>query len=637
MKSWLKKFFSKQPSVPTGYGQSWQDAIGNDLTAYPPTQMGIPVVRPQSILDKMQDEILFLKSELGLSYDDFDKYVLPVIINFIEYADLLPASEYKHHASTGGLIYHSFDCAKQAMRSAQHTQFPVGNGTLADTQQSVPQWKTGCVLAAFLHDGGKVLADVVVTNGDPNNEILWNAHGNETINQWSQRNGLSTYFVRWNAKRHQRHKNAALVVMQRLIPQQTWSWLDSCFDGKEIHSAMLAAVANSGIEHPLSNIVEEVDSASVKRDMFSRATQVSKDLTKVPLSELFADLIKHKIITKSWAINEKGAMVWYVNDVLYIGWTNCALELVEEINSAGYSAPKVPDVLARIMIEEGLALQNGEELYHEIYPEILGDKNKPVKLKCLKITNIQKVVLHPEKLYSLKEHPKKTAPAAVAESQPVPAKESKPVEPTDNSDLDNLFEGEEFALTSDGNEQTAHKQKMFESGLDTVSRVLGLMKAKLEPTQSQPEKEVVKPVDAEEPADSDDDDYADNEEYVDDYSDTDQPDDDHFTVQPEQSEHLAQEAEAEEVAAETDSVQVEQSEPISVPVPKSESKPKRNAGCALAEFIEREFGLEREDGKVQVPVEQVEAIAAALVENKLANEFNVDSLLRQSKEITVYE
>jgi conjugal transfer pilus assembly protein TraI len=79
------------------------------------------------------------------------------MVSFLEYADLLPASEYKHHSTGGGLIYHSFDVAKRAMRMAQVTQFPIGTGTVADTQQSNGRWKAGTVLAALLHDGGKIL------------------------------------------------------------------------------------------------------------------------------------------------------------------------------------------------------------------------------------------------------------------------------------------------------------------------------------------------------------------------------------------------------------------------------------------------------------------------------------------------
>ncbi|GAM71783.1 hypothetical protein JCM19236_6366 [Vibrio sp. JCM 19236] len=110
--------------------------------------------------------------------------------------------------------------------------------------------------------------------------------------------------------------------------------------------------------------------------------------------------------------------------------------------------PKVPEVLARTMIEEGMAVPDGEEPLFAIYPEILGDAKKPVRLSVLKIRNVERLVIEQHKLYSIKEHESKRKTAPVIEVPP--------------EDLD----------IPEITPSTTH-QKRFESSLDTVGRVLG--------------------------------------------------------------------------------------------------------------------------------------------------------------------
>lgn len=443
------------------------DNLEDDAIGYPPNPIGIPVVQTHVLLNRMQENINAIQNEIGLSKETFDEYLAPVFENFIRFADLLPASEYKHHATGGGLIAHSLDVAHRAMRAAQMTHFPVTIGSLTETQQSNVQWRTGTVLAALLHDGGKVLADVQVHDGKAkvSDRIVWDAQSGQTIHDWAADNNVDRYFITWNRDRHMAHQNASLVVMERLIPAKTWSWLEKCYDGKQVHAMMLASVGKTNMSHPMPQIIAEADSASTKADMFSRNSHITKEIKRVPLSELFSDLIKHYLLTRKWRINEKSALVWFVDEQLYIVWSNAAPELVEEMNNAGYSVPAVPEVLARIMIEEGHAVANGDEPFFDLYPEILGDAKKPVKIKVLKMRNIQRFVLEPEKLYSLKEHPKRPAPVVPQQSEEMNV--SEPEASVPNTEIiEEIFE-EDFTIS--GNQR---KQKTHETSKETLGRLL---------------------------------------------------------------------------------------------------------------------------------------------------------------------
>ena len=277
LKALFSKLFNKSAKSKEAYGL---DNLDDDVIGYPPNPKGIPVVQPSVLIGRMQKDINFIRTELGMSYEDFDRLIEPAMHNFIQYADLIPASEYKHHSTGGGLVYHSFDVAKRAMRMAQHTQFPVGIGTIADTQRSNIQWKTGTVLAALMHDGGKILADVEISNGAEKEAdlIVWDAHKEQTLYEWAAENKIERYFVKWLKGRHMKHQNASLMVMQRLIPQDAWSWLGGCYDGHDVHAAMLASVAKSTIDHVMAKIVAEVDSESARKDIFARNSHITKEI-----------------------------------------------------------------------------------------------------------------------------------------------------------------------------------------------------------------------------------------------------------------------------------------------------------------------------------------------------------------------
>ncbi|MGR5178893.1 MobH family relaxase, partial [Vibrio mediterranei] len=404
----LKRLISSLFRREAQYERYGLDNLNDDVIGYPPTPQGIPVVQTSVLLERMEEDIKFIQCELGLSDDEFDTYVKPVMIRFIEVVDLLPASEYKHHSTGGGLVYHSFDVAKRAMRAAQHTQYPATNVSQAKTQQSNRHWKTASVLSALLHDGGKVVSDISVWNGDSENPLTWDAHSDQTINQWAKQHKLGRYYIKYMKNRHQKHHNASISMMQRIIPKQTWSWLGNSEDGKAIHNTMLEAVSGNNPSHPMCQIVSKSDAESVKHDMLHNHSHVTKEIKRTPLSELLADLIKHRVLNEQWLVNQKNAKLWFIDDEIYVLWEASVSELVEELLTAGYMIPAVPDVLARICIEEGMAIAyDADTLYTPLKPEILGTKAKPVTLNCLKFNRVERLIPSPEKLYSLKEHPSK--------------------------------------------------------------------------------------------------------------------------------------------------------------------------------------------------------------------------------------
>ena len=79
-------------------------------------------------------------------------------------------------------------------------------------------------------------------------------------------------------------------MIQRLIPVATWSWIDSCYDGKVINIAMLNAIVGTDTKHTLSQIITKCDADSVKNDMWHKSSHIIREIKRTPLSDLLADL-----------------------------------------------------------------------------------------------------------------------------------------------------------------------------------------------------------------------------------------------------------------------------------------------------------------------------------------------------------
>ncbi|WP_413694382.1 MobH family relaxase [Psychromonas sp. KJ10-2] len=436
------------------------DNLEDDVIGYPPDQKGIPVVQNKVLIERLTTDINVLKNEIGLTEKEFDKYLTPVIIEFIKYAHLLPASEYHHHSTGGGLIYHSLDVAKRSMRMAQISEFPVSIGNIGDTQQSNLQWKTATVLAGLLHDCGKIVTDMTISNGlEGRKRIEWDAYGENTITEWAFENDLKRYFISWTKNRNKAHLNASVAVLQKLIPRETMSWLDSCYDGKTIHSTILSTVSSASASHVMSKIVASADSKSLRQDMFNRNSHITKEMKRTPISIILSDLLKHFIITGKWEINKKNAKVWFVDDELYFLWFKVVPELLAELEKAGYEVPDSPDILARVMIEEGVSENyNEDELYHPIQPEILGDKSKPQRLMCLKYSFPAKVIKDPSKLYSISQHKEKLKKKPVSNEKV-----------TTEAKLEQIDYSEEIADVQD---ETIEQPEYIESGRVSVMRLI---------------------------------------------------------------------------------------------------------------------------------------------------------------------
>lgn len=352
---------------------------------YPPFKDGFPgPVTGETLLHTFhQDLINRIRSSIGLPAADFEQYVEPILVNFAEIAHLLPASEGHHHCGQGGLMRHSMEVAALTLDACLTTAFDTSE-TPSRRSMRLRRWYVAGVAAGLLHDTGKTLTDVTVRDFSGNLE--WDGKG--SIYKWVIANKLPRYFITWNEDRHERHKNANLYLMSKVIPEDVIAWIRQ--GGSDIFNAMSDAIAGSGeSKDPLVKAVKWADSTSVKRDLIKGPRGSSTSDTGVPVVRLLIDTMQQLVSSESWTANKPGSRVWVTPAGIFLPWNNAVDELISALQQQEIGGfPRSPDALITMLAEQGAAERTDDgEVYWYVAPLPLHKNGKTPILRCMKVAS----------------------------------------------------------------------------------------------------------------------------------------------------------------------------------------------------------------------------------------------------------
>ena len=392
--------------------QQYIQAGDEALLRYPPFQRGWPARVPGTVLLQPHKATLQkLSSGVRLPNRGFDRLLLPVFEGVAEFVHLLPASQSHHHRGPGGLLAHSLEVAMFAFNSCKCTSFDYA---LYPAQRLVREnrWYVAAVLAALMHDLGKVLSDVVVA--DEMGDRHWDPMG-PSIPVWAAEHDIDRYYLSWTPNRHGIHRDLAATLIARFLPQELLIWLRA--EGADIYTEMVNAMSGREGDKALASIVSKCDSKSVELDMQKHGGDASRQFgmgSGVPIPALVLDTMIHFLATKTWRINEPGQRVWIIGGEVYVVWSQSAAEVAEYLHSQGVKAiPRSADVLGGILLDHGVVAKadDGSMYWHTTIDMINVGREKPITLKCLKLVN-------PEALFKFE-----TPPASVAATVGLPPHE----------------------------------------------------------------------------------------------------------------------------------------------------------------------------------------------------------------------
>ncbi|MBQ9182386.1 MAG: TraI domain-containing protein [Neisseriaceae bacterium] len=233
-----------------------------------------------------------IKIHSGLSTENWVKDGLPLIHNFLSLVQRLPASESHHHAGDGGLARHTLDVAALALRQAAGRSFPP-NGKTEDIPRLTAVWKYGILVAALLHDVGKVLTGfkISLSDLDGKNQGIWLPDtGNMTINQYYTVDFLS------DSVRYAEHAEIGWSFFKDLVPEETRKWIsNSSPDLIVLLRSYLSGKKDGSI---IEELVKNADMASVSRDLATGSRQRFATAKRLPLIEIILDTLQEMLTDK---------------------------------------------------------------------------------------------------------------------------------------------------------------------------------------------------------------------------------------------------------------------------------------------------------------------------------------------------
>ena len=147
------------------------DEYDEEIPRYPPFAKGLPVA-PIDKEEAPQAELVErIRNALGFNREQQQALILPVIHRYAEFVHLLPASEAHHHRGAGGLFRHGLEVAFWAAQASEAVIFSM-EGSPRERRNNAPRWRLASCFSGLLHDVGKPLSDVSVTDKD--GSVTWN-------------------------------------------------------------------------------------------------------------------------------------------------------------------------------------------------------------------------------------------------------------------------------------------------------------------------------------------------------------------------------------------------------------------------------------------------------------------------------
>ena len=327
-----------------------------------------------------------------LSDDLLEAHLLPTIWNVANFVHLVSASESHHHSGYGGLFRHLLECALYAANSSRQKIFD--NDALPMARYSNRgKWILACVLAALLHDVGKVVTDVTVRtkSGD-----VWNP-SEAPLGTWLARRGFPPYAFFWNKDREfSNHPAASLEYARKLVPDATFAFLTS--DCRDIEAELREAIVGSTSKKTgrLAAIVLNADMESVRRDTEAQQTIDKRDklVSSTPTGRII-EAVAVLIADGKWSVNTSEGPVFVTNKGVFIRWDRAG-DINAQLAGNGYGGvPQDKGMMAWMLADAGLIERTPESIdtTDRLYWSMCPLPAKDVFYSCVKLTTPEYVFI----------------------------------------------------------------------------------------------------------------------------------------------------------------------------------------------------------------------------------------------------
>ena len=267
------------------------------------------VVKPgNELLDQFDRGKLLerIYDQCGIGRGLFNEYYRDTAASFATFVQSLPASEYYHHATPGGLLDHALEAASAALQLRQAYLLPP-NTEPDDVRKRSDVWTFGVFVAALFHDVAKVATDHVV-------ELL-DRDGKE-IGPWAPLSGpMNSPYYRSKFRRSRKyseHQKLGAVVMRPLISDRAVQWLNS---DNELVMQVVGCLSGekNGV---ISEIIKNADAKSTAASVAQTVSTPNRPVKS--MVEHVTDAFRVMIENGRLPTNKPGAGAWVTNTDVWL-------------------------------------------------------------------------------------------------------------------------------------------------------------------------------------------------------------------------------------------------------------------------------------------------------------------------------
>lgn len=329
----------------------------------------LPVLSAEALTERLGAASLIasIRVKTGLAPANFERDYGQTVGRFMDFVQLLPASESHHHAQPGGLLLHALETANIALHLRRAQVLPPGV-VPEDIQRREHRWTFGVFLAALIHDVGKPLADLHIVIAKQRGEGTWSPLAGTMAEC-----GATRYRVMFGSSRashggapgvgnYAAHQRMGIFLLQRLVPQSTLAWLS---EDAELLSQLTAFLSGEDKTNAVAWIVTQADRESVRLNLLTGPRTRFASARAVPLIERLMEALRRMLAEGGCLpLNRPGAagfvsdgQVWFVSKRLA---DEVRAYLAAHESAAGIPGPEKNDRLFDIWQEYGALAANPE-------------------------------------------------------------------------------------------------------------------------------------------------------------------------------------------------------------------------------------------------------------------------------------
>lgn len=261
----------------------------------------------------VEPKIKLILAQSGLDAET-SQWLSETFYALVEMVQLLPASQSHHHSGPGGLARHTIEVANIACRIRRGRLLPKGVSQEERTAEQ-HRWTVAIILAACLHDAGKVISDIQVDGlSRDGKQLRWNPSGGSM-----PAIGIDRYRVTFADHNYSEHAQLGADLLPMLCPKPMMSWLGANASLMTALRAYLTGARDTTLEvQSISDIVTKADQASVKMDI-GQGTQVRFNVARTrPLIEILMESLNHLLLSDGFKLNQSGGAAFVHEGDIYM-------------------------------------------------------------------------------------------------------------------------------------------------------------------------------------------------------------------------------------------------------------------------------------------------------------------------------